>query len=156
LPRGSKEVVVKRASWIVITVAAGLTLLGALVSLGVAYSKGQDGVSGVSIEELANGRPEVLTGLRARRATAASFAAGFAVLLLAIVLGPYRRGDVWAWWAVLAGAVTYALLAMARVPFLGTRSGAGTALVFLAVVVVGLALDPRGVRATPPATLPSR
>lgn len=146
----------KRASWIVLVVAAGLTLLGALASLGNAYFRDVESLAGTSIRKLAGDRQDVVTAAHARRATAASYAAGFAVLLLAIAVGPYRRGDVWAWWATLAGAATYALLAMARVPLLGTSSGAGTALVFLLVMGVGLALDPRGVRATPPATLPSR
>jgi hypothetical protein len=146
---------VKRASWIILVVAAGLTLLGALASLANAYVRRLDVVAGVSIQRLAGGREDVVTGLLARRATAASYAAGFAVLLLAITLGPYRRGDVWAWWAILSGALTFALLAMARVPILGTWSGAGTALVFLVVVGIGLALDPRGARAVPPAKLPS-
>ncbi len=145
----------KRASWIILVVAGGLTLLASLASLSNAYFSGAERIGGVTIGELASGRPEVITALRARRATAAAYAAGFAVLLLAIVLGPYRRGDRWAWWAILAGALTFALLAMARVAFLGTRSGASTALVFLVVVGIGLALDPRAARAVPPATLPS-
>ena len=145
----------KRASWIILAAAASLTLLGSLASLSNAYFAGAERIGGVSIGELASGRPEVITALRARRATAAAYAAGFAVLLLAITLGPYRRGDVWAWWAILAGTLTVALLALARIPFLGTQSGAGTALALLVVVGLGLALDPRRARAVPPATLRS-
>ena len=145
----------KRASWIILVVAAGLTLLGALASLTNAYFRDVESLGGTSVRTLAGDRQDVVTAAHARRATAASYAAGFAVLLLAIAVGPYRRGDVWAWWAILSGALTFALLAIARVAFLGTWSGAGTALVFLVVIGIGLALDPRPLRAVPPASLPS-
>jgi hypothetical protein len=93
----------------------------------------------------------VATAVRARRATAAAYGAGFATLFLAIAVGPYRRGDVWAWWALLAGMMVVSALVMLRLPFLGIRlapssavSGAGTALsslIQLVIVVVALALD---------------
>jgi hypothetical protein len=67
------------------------------------------------------------------------------------VLGPYRRGDTWSWWTLLAGALTLGILAAARVPFLGTRAGAGTGLAHLVVVVVALLLDVRRLKAAPPA-----
>jgi amidase len=140
---------VKTASWIILAVAASLTLLGSLVSLSNAYFSGQERIAGVTLERLADGNPDVVTALRARRATAASYAAGFGALLLVLALGPYRRGDAWAWWTVLVGTLTETLLAMARVPFLGTRSGAGTALVTLIVVGLALALDARRGRGTP-------
>jgi len=92
----------------------------------------------------------VATAVRARRATAAADAAGFATLFLAIALGPYRRGDVWAWWALVAGTIVLAVLILLRIPFLALRlgppaavTGAGTALgtlIQLMVVGVGLAL----------------
>jgi len=131
----------KKASWIILTAAASLTLLGGLASLSNAYFNGQERIGGVAIETLAAGNGEVVTAIRARRSTAASYACGFAVLILALTIGPYRRGDAWAWWAILAGTLTLTLLALARVAFLGTRSGAGTALVQLVVMGLGLALD---------------
>jgi hypothetical protein len=67
------------------------------------------------------------------------------VLFLYIALVPYRRGDVWSWWALLAGALTLGVVIMARVPLLDTRLGAGTGLLQLAIVVVGLLLDVRRV-----------
>jgi hypothetical protein len=140
---------VNTASWIIVTLAAALTLLGSLASLSNAYFGGQERFAGVTIEALANGNAEVVTNLRARRATAAAYAAGFAVLLLAIAVGPYRTGSTWAWWAILAGTLTETLLAMARVPFLGTRSGAGTALYTLIAVGLGLALGAGRLRGAP-------
>jgi acetamidase/formamidase/creatinine amidohydrolase/Fe(II)-dependent formamide hydrolase-like protein len=144
---------VKRASWIVLAIAGALTLLGSLASLSNAYFSGPDQIGGVPLAKLADGNPEVITAVRARRATAAAYGAGFAVLLLAITLGPYRRGDPWAWWAILAGTLTETLLAMARVPFLGTRSGAGTALVQLVVIGIGLALGAGRLRTLPAAVV---
>jgi predicted membrane metal-binding protein len=76
---------------------------------------------------------------------------GFATLFLVIVLGPYRRGEVWAWWALLSGMVTVSVLIILRVAFLSVQlstpsavTGAGTALssiLQLLIVVLGLALD---------------
>ena len=139
----------KTASWIILVVVGALTLLGSLASLGIAYGSARDQLGPASLTELSVGRPEVATAVRARRATAAAYAAGFATLFLAITLGPYRRGDVWAWWALAGGTLVVSVLILLRVPFLGVRlgapaavTGAGTALgtnVQLVVVGVGLA-----------------
>jgi hypothetical protein len=147
----------KTASWILLAIVGVLVLLGSLVSLSIAYRTGaQDPIAPrVTLDDVAAGRPEVATALRGRRATAAAFAAAYAVLFLSIVLGPYRRGDTWSWWTLLAGSLTLAVLTAARVPALGTRAGAGTGLVQLAVVVVALLLDLGRVRGTAvPATAP--
>ena len=138
----------KTASWVILVVVGALTLLGSVVSLGLAYSSAQDQIGPASLADLSVGRPEVATAVRARRATAAAYGAGFATLFLAITLGPYRRGDVWAWWALLAGTLVVSVLILLRVPFLGIRlgapgavTGAGTALSSLVqLVVVGLGL----------------
>jgi hypothetical protein len=140
----------KTASWIILAVVGALTLLGSFVSLGIAYGSPRDRIGPASLAELSVGRPEVATAVRARRATAAAYAAGFATLFLAITLGPYRRGDMWAWWTLAAGALVVAMLILLRVPFLGIRlgataavTGAGTALgtiIQLVVTGVGLAL----------------
>ena len=143
----------KKASWIVLALAAVLTLLGSLASLSNAYFDGQDALGGVALEKLADGNPEVMRAVRARRATAAAYGAGFAVLLLAITLGPYRRGDPWAWYAILAGTLTETLLTFARVPLIGTKAGASTALIQLVVIGIGLALGAGRLRTLPVAAL---
>ena len=140
----------KTASWVLLSLAGALTLSGSLASLGIAYGSDRDQIGPASLTELSAGRPEVATAVRARRATAAAYGAGFATLFLVITLGPYRRGDVWAWWALLAGMLVVSVLIVLRVPFLGIRlatpsavTGAGTALsalVQLVVVALGLAL----------------
>jgi peptidoglycan/LPS O-acetylase OafA/YrhL len=134
----------KKASWIVLTVGAVLMLLASLASLGVAYFSQPDVdqiIPGTTVHSLAGGREEVFTALRARRGTAAAYAVGYAVLLLFIVLVPYRRGDVWAWWAVLAGSLTVFLLYALRIPTIGTRQGVGAGAVQLGVLALGLLLD---------------
>src|SRR5262245_10455369 len=140
----------KKASWIILTLVGALTMLGSLVSLAVAYSSVQDQIGPATLDELSVGKPEVAIALRARRATAAAYGAGFATLFLAITLGPYRRGDVWAWWTLLAGTLVVSGLIILRVPLLGIElgataavTGAGTAvasLVQATVAGLGLAL----------------
>jgi hypothetical protein len=141
----------KTASWVILAIVGTLTLVGSLFSVGIAYfSLIEDKIGPATITELSTGRPEVATAVKARRATAGAYGAGFATLFLAITLGPYRRGDVWAWWALLGGMLVVSVLILLRVPFLGISlgapsavTGAGTALttlVQLGVVGVGLAL----------------
>lgn len=113
----------KTASWIILVLIGAATLLLSLNSLRIAYSSAQDRIGPATLTELSQGRPELATAIRARRATAASYAAGFCTLFLAIVLVPYRRGDVWAWWALAAGMVVLAGLLLLRVPCSASRWG---------------------------------
>ena len=48
----------------------------------------------------------VATALRGIRGTSAAFAVAYGVLFLSIVLGPYLRGEGWAWWTLFAGSTT--------------------------------------------------
>ena len=74
----------KTSSWVILVVAGVLTLLGSLFSLGIAYSSLiEDRIGPATLTELSVGRPEVATAVRARRATAAAYGAGFATLFLA-------------------------------------------------------------------------
>ena len=139
----------KMASVIILAVVGRLTLVAGLESANIAYRSNNDRYGSVTLSELTAGKPDVETALRARRGTAAAFGAGFAMLFLMIVFGPYRRGDRWAWWAILAGTLVTTALLLLRVPMLGiplgsrAATGAGTAiegLFMLGVVGVGLAL----------------
>ncbi len=140
----------KTASWILLAIVGALTVLASLASVGIAYGTDRDQIGPVTVSELSAGRPDVATAVRARRATAAAYGAGFATLFLLIAVLPYRRGDVWAWWALLTGMLVVAVLILLRVPSLGVPlsssaavTGAGTALsslIQLAAVAVGLAL----------------
>jgi hypothetical protein len=138
----------KTASWVLLLVAGVLTLLASLGSVYIAHGTARDelGPGGPTLEDVAAGRPEIATALRGRRGTAAAFAASYAVLFLFVVLGPYRRGETWCWWALLTAALVLTLLTAARVPFLGTRLGAATGLIHFGVVLVALLLDVRRLR----------
>lgn len=144
----------RKASWILLALVGALTIVGSLGSLMTAYRSGPDefGPGGPTVETLSAGNADVATALRARRGTAAAYAASYGALFLAVVLGPYRRGDRWSWWALLMVSVVLAILLALRVPMLGTQLGVAGGLVQLAVVVVALLLDVRRVRDPLPAT----
>lgn len=139
----------RTASWVVLAVVGALILLGGLASTYTAYSGAEDDLlpGGPTVDAVGSVHPGLATALRGRRATAAAFAIGYAVLWLFVVLVPYRRGEVSSWWALLAASLALGLVIMMRVPVLGTRLGAATGLVQLIVVVVGLLLDVRRLRA---------
>jgi hypothetical protein len=63
------------------------------------------------------------------------------MLFLAVVVGPYRRGDVTTWWGILASALVLGVVVALRVPVLGLQAGTGTALVLLVLVILGLLVD---------------
>ena len=133
----------KTASWVILVLAGALILLGSLLSANLAY-RGDYPIGGTPVAKVAAERPEILTALRGIRGTSAAYAAGFAALFLATVLGPYRRGDKGAWWALLLATAAVVAIAWARVPLLGIptgQGGSGPALILGAVVLVGLLLD---------------
>ena len=134
---GSK---LRTASWILLAVVGVGVFLIALISANLAY-RGDYPVGGVSIAEIASGRDAVLEGLRGTRGTAAAWAAAWAALFLAVVFGPYRRGDVATWWGLLVSALVLGAVVGARVLFLRSQAGTGAALVILVVVLVALLLD---------------
>ncbi len=132
----------KMVSWILLAIAATLIILGSLASIGVAYfaSPSNDIVAGsLSLEDLQL-NSEVATALRGRRGTAASFGLSLGVVLLFIILGPYRQGAGWAWWAVLTAVVLLCGGMLLRIPALGTFQGAGTAGFILLVTIPALLL----------------
>ena len=131
----------KKASWILLAVlAAAITLLG-LVSAARAYRTGDDyGIGGLRVSKVAGGDSGVATALRGIRGTSAAYAAAYGVLFLAVVLGPYRRGEVWAWRALLAAGLTQFVLVLLRVPALGTQLGVAPAVTQVSFLVVGLLL----------------
>src|SRR5262249_54449469 len=124
-----------------LTLLGAVLMLGGLASARLAYSGGEYRVGPVTVSELAAGRPEAATALRGNRGTAAAYAVGYGVLFLSIVLGPYRRGETWAWWTLLAGGLAVSVVAALRVLALGTQLGVAPPLIQLAVLVVGLLLD---------------
>jgi hypothetical protein len=133
----------RTASWVLLAIVGVITLLISLVSANLAY-RGDYPIGGTPVGEVAAGRPEILTALRGIRGTSAAYGAGFAVLFLATVLGPYRRGDRGAWWALLAAAAVVVLVTAARVPLFGIpfgSGGSGPAATQGAVILLALLLD---------------
>ena len=146
----------KTASWVLLALVGVATLLLSLVSAARAFGTYNDNFGGPGMSQLSGGRTEVETALRSRRSTAAAYSAGFATLFLLIAVGPYRRGEVWAWWALLVGMLVPSVLILLRVPLLGTglrgSTGGGTAmgsLMQLFIVAVGLALGAGRLRRLP-------
>jgi hypothetical protein len=134
----------KKASWIVLAVAGTAFILVSLVSASRAYNTGDDyGIGATPVSAVAGGREAVATALRGIRGTSAAFAAAYGVLFLAVVLAPYRRGEVWAWWALFAGSLTVLAIALLRIPFLDTTLGVSAAATQFTLTMVGLLLDGR-------------
>ncbi len=134
----------KKASWIVLTVAGIAVILISLVSAGHAYNTGDNyRIGGTSVRDVAAGREAVASGLRGIRGTSAAFAAAYGVLFLTIVLGPYRRGDASAWWALFAGSATVLAIVLLRIPFLDTTLGVSAAVIQFLLTMLGLLLDVR-------------
>ncbi|HQR38843.1 MAG TPA: hypothetical protein PLF26_10630 [Blastocatellia bacterium] len=132
----------KKASWILLTVLGVAITLLSLVSAFHAYRTGDDfGIGSARVSTIAGGDAGLATALRAIRGTSASFGAAYGVLFLAVVLGPYRRGEVWAWNALLIAGLTQCVLVLLRIPILGTQLGVSAALISIGVLAVGLVLD---------------
>lgn len=133
----------KTASWILLTLVASLIILGSLGSMFIAYfgAPANDIISRTTTLEDLQVDEETAKALRGRRGTAAAFGAGFATLSLFVILGPYRKGEAWAWWGLLCSTVVLAGYMLLRIPALGISQGASTGGLILVVVLVGLLLD---------------
>jgi hypothetical protein len=132
----------KKASWILLTILGSAITFFSLVSAVHAYWTDDDyRVGPLRISEVAPGDLRVATALRGIRGTSAAFGAAYGVLFLAVVLGPYRRGEVWAWKALLLAGLTQSALVLLRIPFLGTQHGVSVAVTPIVLLVVGLLLD---------------
>jgi hypothetical protein len=127
-----------------LTVAGAAFILVSLVSAAHAYNTADDyGIGGTRLSRVAAGRDAVASGLRGIRGTSAAFAAAYGVLYLAIVLVPYRRGEVWAWWALFAGSLTVLAITLLRIPLLDTTLGVSGAATQFGLTMAALLLDVR-------------
>ncbi len=133
----------RTASWVILTLVAVLVIFGSLASAALGYlGAAQDDVlATTNVAELAGGQPAVEAALRGRRGTAAAFGLGFAVLFLFVVLFPYRRGELWAWWALLFSTLCLSGLVLLRIPLIRSNLGAVTGGLLLVVVFIALILD---------------
>jgi len=119
-----------RLSMTLLGLMGGLTLIASLISAYAAYVP-RRGDGPPSAEEAA---------LRARRGTAAAYAASYSTLLLFVVLGPYKRAEPWSFWAIGTGSLVLVVLNVLRIPLLGTLSGTGPAAAQFGLVALGILL----------------
>jgi len=128
------------ASWVILLIVSGAIVLLSAESLWIAYTGGQDGLtSEYTLTQIGEqGGDHAVKAFRGRRATAATWALGYALLAIAVIWTPYRRGEKWAWWALLASLGLSQLLSLVRAIALGTTAGVSTPAVLLAFVLLGL------------------
>jgi hypothetical protein len=127
-------------SWVILLVVAAAIFLLSAQSLWIAYSGGPDRLSGeYTLTQIGEqGGEQAVKAFRGRRATAATWALGYAVLAIAVIWIPYRRAEKWAWWAVFLSVGISQLLSLARAVTLATTVGTGAAAVLFAFVLLGL------------------
>lgn len=128
------------ASWVILFVVLAATTILSVQSLWLAYTGPRDNIAReYTLEQVrASGGDDAVKAIRGRRATAATWALGYALLGLAVVLGPYRRVERWAWWALLLSLGLPQLLSLLRAPMLATTQGAGAPSVLLALTLLAL------------------
>jgi hypothetical protein len=128
------------ASWIILLVVLGAITLISLQSLRIAYTRASDGLTGeFTTEQIReHGGEDAVKAFKGRRATAATWALAYGILGLAVVWVPYRRGERWAWWALLVSLGLSQILSLARAIMLGTTSGLNAPGLILAFALLGL------------------
>jgi hypothetical protein len=139
-------------SWVTLLLVSIITAAGAIGSLSTAYFAPDDNlVPGFTLQHLREAgdrivldeKPAgeaVVDAFRGRRATAATWAFAYAVLSIAVIIWPYRRGERWAWWALIFSVVLAQILSLARAVTLGTALGLTTPGLLLAFSLLGLLL----------------
>jgi len=126
-------------SWILLLVLGLLLVLISLGSLYVAHFGAPDVlVQGVTVDKLAEVDPRLPTVLRGRRATAASLSLSLGILVAWIAATAYRRGERWAWPALLVSVGVGSVISLLRYVTLETTLGLAPAGVALGVLVVAL------------------
>jgi hypothetical protein len=128
--------------WILLLLLATALTLLSINSTYIPLVSRPDGVtSSVTVDDIgAKTSPEVATALRGRRVTAATWALAYGLMLWGVLLVPYKRGERWAWWAILLSLVVSQLLSLARIPMLDTQQGAAASAILIGMALVGLLL----------------
>jgi len=142
----------RRIAWLVILIAdAGLLAWGAMAALAPQYllgpggrpilPAGYEGFSGGSWSELANMSPMTAGFITLLFRLFGAYGVAFALLAIAITATAFRRGEGWAWWALLGGntiafgtAMTYDRIVGAIGPFEMTEY-LGIALIYASLAV---------------------
>ena len=125
-------------SWVILLVVSGAIVLLSVNSLWIAYTGGQDGLTReYTLTQIGEqGGDQAVKAFHGRRATAATWALGYALLGIAVIWIPYRRGEKWAWWALFISLGLSQFLSLAVM--LATTVGTGAPAVLLAFVLLGL------------------
>ena len=140
----------KKASWILITVTGvALTVLSLVSAVHAYWTEDDYAIGGMRVSRIAAGDTGLEIALRGVRGTSAAYGAGFGVFVIAIAVGPYRRGDAWAWKALFVAGLAQFVLVALRVPALGTQLGLSAALLQGIPLAVGLLLDAGRLKAGP-------
>jgi hypothetical protein len=128
------------ASWIILLVVLAAITLLSLLSIWRAYTAPQDNITAeYTLNQVREaGGEEAVKAIKGRRATAATWALGYALLGIAVVCAPYRRGERWAWWALFLSLGLSQLFSLARAVMLGTTFGLGAPGLILAFALLGL------------------
>jgi hypothetical protein len=128
------------ASWVILLVVSSAIILLSLQSLRIAYSGSGDTLTqDYTLTQIAEqGGEPAAKAFRGRRVTAATWALAFGAMALAVVWIPYRRGERWAWWALLVSLGVSQLLSLARAIALASTVGTGAPAVLLAFLLLGL------------------
>lgn len=128
------------ASWVLLLFASGATLLLSAQSLRIAYTGGPDGLTTeYTLAQIGEqGGDQAVKAFRGRRATAATWAMGYALLAIAVIWVPYRRGEKWAWWALFVSLGLSQFLSLGRAIMLVTTAGTAPPAILLAFVLLGL------------------
>lgn len=142
----------RRVAWILILIAdAGLLAWGAMAALAPKHllgpggkpilAAGYEGYSGGSWSELASASPMTAQYVIVLFRMYGVYIVAFGLMAIAITVTAFRRGERWAWWALLAGntiayvsAMTYDLTVNAIGPFELTEY-LGLALIYGALAV---------------------
>jgi hypothetical protein len=128
------------ASWVILLVVSGAIVLFSAESLWIAYTGRPDSLTReYTLTQIGEqGGDQAVKAFRGRRATAATWALGYALLAIAVTFVPYRRGEKWAWWALLGSLGVSQLLSLLRAIALATTGGVSTPAILFAFVLLGL------------------
>lgn len=127
-------------SWVILLVVSSAVILLSIQSLWIAYSGSQDVLTReYTLAQIGEqGGEQAAKAFRGRRVTAATWALAFALLAFAVTWIPYRRGERWAWWALLGSLGLSQLLSIARALALATTAGVAAPALLLAFLLLAL------------------
>lgn len=142
----------RRVAWILMLLAdVGLLAWGAMAAIAPEHllgpnstpilEAGYEGFTGYSWSELISTSPKAVDFLTLVFRMYGIYGVGFSLMAIAIAVTAFRRGERWAWWALLVGntltyvsAMTYDQIARAVGPFELTEY-LGLAAVYFALAV---------------------